>query len=174
MDTKAASAGPAPTHLPSSTYPATSPYSKGARSSHQYFSLRWNNYQSNMTSVFHELLESQSFVDVTLACEYNSLKAHKVRRSVVLPCGPSPAVCRNEIHCLWPSSHFATGGSVGVFGVLSKNSPGQPVQASDHHTAGRYMLFRSAVHHRVRVPRGNRCIRGRAAGRSFSSFYVKD
>uniref|UniRef100_A0A182X822 BTB domain-containing protein n=2 Tax=gambiae species complex TaxID=44542 RepID=A0A182X822_ANOQN len=78
MDTKAASAGPAPTHLPSSTYPATSPYSKGARSSHQYFSLRWNNYQSNMTSVFHELLESQSFVDVTLACEYNSLKAHKV------------------------------------------------------------------------------------------------
>uniref|UniRef100_A0A182M2A0 BTB domain-containing protein n=1 Tax=Anopheles culicifacies TaxID=139723 RepID=A0A182M2A0_9DIPT len=78
MDTKAASAGPAPTHLPTSTYPATSPYSKGARSSHQYFSLRWNNYQSNMTSVFHELLESQSFVDVTLACEYNSLKAHKV------------------------------------------------------------------------------------------------
>ncbi|XP_062544953.1 sex determination protein fruitless isoform X2 [Armigeres subalbatus] len=59
-------------------YPSTPPYSKGARSSHQYFSLRWNNYQSNMTSVFHELLETQSFVDVTLACEYNSLKAHKV------------------------------------------------------------------------------------------------
>lgn len=60
-------------------FPSTSPYSKGGvRSSHQYFSLRWNNYQSNMTSVFHELLETQSFVDVTLACEYNSLKAHKV------------------------------------------------------------------------------------------------
>ena len=44
----------------------------------QYYSLRWNNYQSNMTSVFHELLEAQSFVDVTLACEDNSLKAHKV------------------------------------------------------------------------------------------------
>lgn len=60
-------------------FPSMSPYSKGGvRSSHQYFSLRWNNYQSNMTSVFHELLETQSFVDVTLACEYNSLKAHKV------------------------------------------------------------------------------------------------
>lgn len=45
---------------------------------HQYFSLRWNNYQNNMTSVFHQLLENQSFVDVTLACENNSLKAHKV------------------------------------------------------------------------------------------------
>lgn len=44
----------------------------------QYFSLRWNNYQSNITSVFHDLLESQSFVDVTLACEDRFLKAHKV------------------------------------------------------------------------------------------------
>ncbi|XP_059615536.1 protein bric-a-brac 1 isoform X2 [Phlebotomus argentipes] len=44
----------------------------------QYFSIRWNNYQRNMTAIFHELLESQSFVDVTLACEQNSLKAHKV------------------------------------------------------------------------------------------------
>jgi len=44
----------------------------------QYFSLRWNNYQSNMTSVFHQLLESEAFVDVTLACERDSLKAHKV------------------------------------------------------------------------------------------------
>lgn len=71
MDAKAATTVP-------QSYPATPPYAKGARSSHQYFSLRWNNYQSNMTSVFHELLETQSFVDVTLACEYNSLKAHKV------------------------------------------------------------------------------------------------
>lgn len=50
----------------------------------QYFSLRWNNYQSNITSVFHDLLENQSFVDVTLACEEHFLKAHKVSASIDL------------------------------------------------------------------------------------------
>ncbi|CAH1727174.1 unnamed protein product [Chironomus riparius] len=45
---------------------------------HQYYSLRWNNYQNNLTDMFHELLNSEKFVDVTLACEHNSLKAHKV------------------------------------------------------------------------------------------------
>lgn len=52
-------------------------------SAHQYFSLRWNNYQSNMTSVFHRLLETEAFVDVTLACENHYLKAHKVSWSEV-------------------------------------------------------------------------------------------
>ena len=31
-----------------------------------------------MTDMFHELLNAEKFVDVTLACEHNSLKAHKV------------------------------------------------------------------------------------------------
>lgn len=44
----------------------------------QYFSLRWNNYQGNMTTVFHQLLQAQSFVDVSLACENQILQAHKV------------------------------------------------------------------------------------------------
>lgn len=44
----------------------------------QHYCLRWNNYQSNMTSVFHHLLKTQAFVDVTLACNDQSLKAHKV------------------------------------------------------------------------------------------------
>ncbi|XP_060534641.1 protein tramtrack, beta isoform-like isoform X2 [Cylas formicarius] len=43
-----------------------------------HYCLRWNNYQSNMTSVFHQLLETEAFVDVTLACDTLSLKAHKV------------------------------------------------------------------------------------------------
>lgn len=29
--------------------------------------------------MFHELLNAEKFVDVTLACENNSLKCHKVR-----------------------------------------------------------------------------------------------
>lgn len=44
----------------------------------QHYCLRWNNYQSNMTSVFHQLLQNESFVDVTLACNESTLKAHKV------------------------------------------------------------------------------------------------
>ncbi|KAH8394907.1 hypothetical protein KR222_009868, partial [Zaprionus bogoriensis] len=51
---------------------------------HQYFSLRWNNYQNTMTSVFQQLREDLSFVDVTLSCEHGSLKAHKVGAIVYL------------------------------------------------------------------------------------------
>lgn len=46
----------------------------------QHYCLRWDNYQSNMTSVFHQLLQTEAFVDVTLACNEASLKAHKVGR----------------------------------------------------------------------------------------------
>lgn len=46
----------------------------------QHYCLRWNNYQSNMTSVFHQLLQNEAFVDVTLACNDLSLKAHKVSK----------------------------------------------------------------------------------------------
>uniref|UniRef100_A0A8D9BXD6 Protein bric-a-brac 1 n=1 Tax=Cacopsylla melanoneura TaxID=428564 RepID=A0A8D9BXD6_9HEMI len=45
-------------------------------SANQHYCLRWNNYQSNMTSVFHHLLRTE--FDVTLACNEQSLKAHKV------------------------------------------------------------------------------------------------
>ncbi|XKL69551.1 hypothetical protein PGB90_007320 [Kerria lacca] len=44
----------------------------------QHYCLRWNNYQSNMTSVFYQLLQTEAFVDVTLTCNEKSLKAHKV------------------------------------------------------------------------------------------------
>lgn len=48
----------------------------------QHYCLRWNNYQSNMTSVFHQLLQTEAFVDVTLACNEASLKAHKVSEEI--------------------------------------------------------------------------------------------
>lgn len=51
----------------------------------QQFCLRWNNYQSNLTSVFDQLLQNESFVDVTLACDGNSIKAHKM---VLSACSP--------------------------------------------------------------------------------------
>lgn len=55
------------------------------QSNSQQFCLRWNNYQTNLTSVFDQLLQNESFVDVTLACEGHSIKAHKI---VLSACSP--------------------------------------------------------------------------------------
>ncbi|XP_075230274.1 uncharacterized protein LOC142329487 [Lycorma delicatula] len=57
----------------------------GGGGSPQQFCLRWNNYQSNLTNVFDQLLQSESFVDVTLACDGHSVKAHKM---VLSACSP--------------------------------------------------------------------------------------
>ncbi|XP_022225027.2 protein bric-a-brac 2 isoform X2 [Drosophila obscura] len=57
----------------------------GGATDNQQFCLRWNNYQSNLTNVFDELLQSESFVDVTLSCEGQSIKAHKM---VLSACSP--------------------------------------------------------------------------------------
>lgn len=51
----------------------------------QQFCLRWNNYQSNLASCFDQLKQTNSFVDVTLACDGQSLMAHKV---VLSACSP--------------------------------------------------------------------------------------
>ncbi|XP_055311312.1 nucleus accumbens-associated protein 1-like isoform X1 [Sitodiplosis mosellana] len=42
------------------------------------FCLRWNNFQSNMLDVFERLFLDECFVDVTLACEGQLIKAHKM------------------------------------------------------------------------------------------------
>jgi hypothetical protein len=47
----------------------------------QRFCLRWNNHQSNLLSVFDQLLHAETFTDVTLAIDGQYLKAHKVRQS---------------------------------------------------------------------------------------------
>ncbi|XP_044728097.1 protein tramtrack, alpha isoform-like isoform X2 [Chrysoperla carnea] len=54
-------------------------------SSSQRFCLRWNNHQSNLLSVFDQLLQDESFVDVTLAVEGQLLRAHKM---VLSACSP--------------------------------------------------------------------------------------
>ena len=51
----------------------------------QQYCLRWNNYQSNLTTVFDELLRRESFVDVTLSTdEGHAVKCHKVGRHLGL------------------------------------------------------------------------------------------
>ncbi|XP_076654634.1 BTB-protein-VII isoform X2 [Halictus rubicundus] len=44
----------------------------------QQFCLRWNNHQPNFISVFSNLLNNETLVDVTLAAEGRQLQAHKV------------------------------------------------------------------------------------------------
>ncbi|XP_077504501.1 uncharacterized protein LOC144114553 [Amblyomma americanum] len=51
----------------------------------QQFCLKWNNHQSNMLAVFYQMLSNEALVDVTLACEGLSLKAHKM---VLSACSP--------------------------------------------------------------------------------------
>lgn len=51
----------------------------------QQFCLKWNNHQSNMLSIFDQLLTSEHFVDVTLACDGLSVRAHKM---VLSACSP--------------------------------------------------------------------------------------
>jgi len=49
------------------------------------FCLKWNNYQSALTTEFKSLQEDENFVDVTLSAEGKTLKAHKVILSACSP-----------------------------------------------------------------------------------------
>jgi hypothetical protein len=50
------------------------------------FCLRWNDFESNISSAFRELREDKDFFDVTLACEdSDQLQAHKVILSACSP-----------------------------------------------------------------------------------------
>lgn len=51
----------------------------------EQFSLRWNNFHSNLTSGFHDLLQAADMVDVTLAVEGQFLQAHKIVLSICSP-----------------------------------------------------------------------------------------
>ena len=51
----------------------------------QRFSLRWNNYQSQMVKAFDDLLDQDDFVDVTLGVEGKKLCAHKMLLSACSP-----------------------------------------------------------------------------------------
>lgn len=46
--------------------------------SSQQFCVKWNSYSSNLQNVFPRLLTSEHFVDITLACEGQMIKCHKI------------------------------------------------------------------------------------------------
>ena len=46
--------------------------------SSEKFCLRWNDFETNISSAFHELKEEKDFTDVTLACADNQVEAHQV------------------------------------------------------------------------------------------------
>lgn len=58
---------------------------KKIMSDQQQFFLKWNDFQSNMVSSFRHLRDEKSFTDVTLACEGQTCKAHKM---VLSACSP--------------------------------------------------------------------------------------
>lgn len=43
----------------------------------QEFCLRWSSYQEQLTEALRSLLEKELLVDVTLACDGRSLRAHR-------------------------------------------------------------------------------------------------
>jgi hypothetical protein len=51
----------------------------------EQFSLRWNNFHSNLTAGFHALLQGEDLVDVTLAAAGQFIQAHKIVLSVCSP-----------------------------------------------------------------------------------------
>jgi len=51
----------------------------------QQFCLRWNDFQSNIVTCFKHLRTERSFTDVTLACDGQTCKAHKM---VLSACSP--------------------------------------------------------------------------------------
>ncbi|KAJ9598250.1 hypothetical protein L9F63_011071, partial [Diploptera punctata] len=51
----------------------------------QQFNLRWNNHTNNILQVFLEQLTNENLVDVTLSCQGQFLKAHKMILSACSP-----------------------------------------------------------------------------------------
>ena len=49
------------------------------------FCLRWNDFESNISTAFRELREDKDFFDIALACENEVIQAHKVILSACSP-----------------------------------------------------------------------------------------
>jgi len=49
------------------------------------FCLKWNNFETNISTAFKEIREDKDFFDVTLACDDDQIQAHKVILSACSP-----------------------------------------------------------------------------------------
>ena len=49
------------------------------------FCLRWNNFETNISSAFKDIREEKQFFDITIACEDEQIQAHKVILSACSP-----------------------------------------------------------------------------------------
>lgn len=67
-------------HIPNNTFQLSNMNSRpSTMDTSQLYCLRWKYHHSNLQLMFSQLLERESFCDVTLACEGRHIRAHKVR-----------------------------------------------------------------------------------------------
>jgi len=60
------------------------------------FCLRWNDFESNISTAFRELREDKDFFDVTIVCDEDQVQAHKV---ILSACSPFfRSVLRRNLH----------------------------------------------------------------------------
>jgi len=64
--------------------PPTSPITSGKMATEQ-FCLRWNDFHANITSAFSDIRDDDDFLDVTLVCDGDIVRAHKL---VLSACSP--------------------------------------------------------------------------------------
>ncbi|KAI4474705.1 hypothetical protein M0804_014712, partial [Polistes exclamans] len=62
----------------------------------QQYCLRWKYHHSNLQTMFSQLLERQAYCDVTLACEGQTLRAHKTQNNNQKPPNRPKTVIRTS------------------------------------------------------------------------------
>ncbi|KAL9701391.1 hypothetical protein quinque_004832 [Culex quinquefasciatus] len=85
--------------LPSAVTTATTIQTPQQPIQQQQFCLRWTNYHSNLSTVFDQLYQAESFADVTLISEGRPIRAHKM---VLAASSPYFQTIFNETPCKHP------------------------------------------------------------------------